>query len=1067
MAETITGRDTAPNEPVEGSSSAEERQLDAAGWLALRDPEPDYSVPDADLIMVRYLEGRARYSEELAEHYALYGEQALSPTSDRQDTDRRSALGDDGLADSGSLQTLHDKIAPNLAATNSNTASPDVPPVSKRTEKQVKSEPKVAAAKQSVQPKATAKPGPGAQEKSKRPVRNDSGNQLSKAGSTRSQTSTPAVSRMPQPPIRSGTERRPTAERSKDVAAATGSRAVIRETKREDGPANEAQRHARARFAAAIERARKVIAPRMSGVKSTVSGYFSKAKEHLGGESSIRRKAGQAGKVIKKKLGEEDSVPLSTAEMSPRAIAACVAVLAVSTVIAPNGGESDTNVEAQTAQWEPGSMAGIYLAAASMDGPAAEGTVNYEAVTDTADEPSVSPEDSGPNDLSETHGLPAGHLLQGDGFYEVAVPVGEARDNASVAGHIQAEYLNATPSERQVQLLAGHLPQHELAENEALKISTELLETINAADYEGFDTELSGDRTEYVTQLIGLARQIEREYGLPYEAVLAQSAHESNWGQSGLTIDAHNFFGLKTGSSWGGAVHQLPTREVVNGQSVTVPADFRAYGNVYEGFKGYAEFVHGLSRYHAALGHEDDPVGYIRHLMEGGYATDPAYMVAFERTLGEVREIIAANGLVDPVEAAVAAGGVEVVERVDVNEDTGTALASAGTEEVEQNPEPRPQPEPAPAPEPNPVPVPEPAPEPEPASEPTIEPQPEPEPEPEPETTPGPLPEPEQELGPAETGTVTVAAEEGSAEDLEAKDMETEESGSMISLADWVGTVATATSGVARQETAARVSASTEGTVTVADDNPENSDEQVSNDTAEEPNTEDFEIEDEPVAELEEEVESEPEPEPESKPEPGADSEQDESEPEPEPEPELAPEPEAEPAPETEPEPGPEAEQPAPGPEEVNYLYTSPIDGGRVSSCYGMRRHPIHGTNRLHAGVDFGAPEGTPVRATREGKVTFSGWNGGYGMSVEITHYDEAGNVQNMTRYAHLSSMTVSEGQWVDQSTHIGGVGTTGSSTGPHLHYEVRNHTGTPGNPSETDVAESTAHLPRKDGANC
>jgi len=121
-------------------------------------------------------------------------------------------------------------------------------------------------------------------------------------------------------------------------------------------------------------------------------------------------------------------------------------------------------------------------------------------------------------------------------------------------------------------------------------------------------------------------------------------------------------------------------------------------------------------------------------------------------------------------------------------------------------------------------------------------------------------------------------------------------------------------------------------------------------------------------------------------------------------------------------------------------VFVFPVNG-RITSGFGYRRHPILGSSRLHAGVDFGAPTGTTIYAADSGRVIFSGWYGGYGNTVIVDH---GGGIT--TLYAHSSRLFVSVGQSVSQGQAISAVGSTGLSTGPHLHFEVRQN-GSPVNP--------------------
>ena len=111
----------------------------------------------------------------------------------------------------------------------------------------------------------------------------------------------------------------------------------------------------------------------------------------------------------------------------------------------------------------------------------------------------------------------------------------------------------------------------------------------------------------------------------------------------------------------------------------------------------------------------------------------------------------------------------------------------------------------------------------------------------------------------------------------------------------------------------------------------------------------------------------------------------------------------------------------------------APLAAASTSSSYGMRTHPVLGGMRAHKGIDLAAPTGTPVYATADGTVGRADWFSSYGLYVAIEHGSDL-----ETRYAHMSRLAVAAGQHVNKGDIIGYVGTTGRSTGPHLHYEVR-----------------------------
>ena len=120
-------------------------------------------------------------------------------------------------------------------------------------------------------------------------------------------------------------------------------------------------------------------------------------------------------------------------------------------------------------------------------------------------------------------------------------------------------------------------------------------------------------------------------------------------------------------------------------------------------------------------------------------------------------------------------------------------------------------------------------------------------------------------------------------------------------------------------------------------------------------------------------------------------------------------------------------------PQTVSIPSLIPVDGVKLTSDFGMRWHPVLGGRHQHKGVDLGAPIGTPIHAAADGMVSRADWFSSYGLYVSLEH---GGNIE--TRYGHMSRLAVAAGQMVHKGDVIGYVGTTGRSTGPHLHYEVR-----------------------------
>jgi len=123
--------------------------------------------------------------------------------------------------------------------------------------------------------------------------------------------------------------------------------------------------------------------------------------------------------------------------------------------------------------------------------------------------------------------------------------------------------------------------------------------------------------------------------------------------------------------------------------------------------------------------------------------------------------------------------------------------------------------------------------------------------------------------------------------------------------------------------------------------------------------------------------------------------------------------------------------------------FANPLPSMRMTSPFGMRKHPVTGAMRGHAGADFAAPRGTPVHVVSDGVVKFAGRQNGYGNVVYVKHQDG----RYTTVYGHLSRIDVKVGQTVKQNQKVGTVGSTGIATGPHLHFEYRDNGGTPRDP--------------------
>lgn len=166
----------------------------------------------------------------------------------------------------------------------------------------------------------------------------------------------------------------------------------------------------------------------------------------------------------------------------------------------------------------------------------------------------------------------------------------------------------------------------------------------------------AGIATETLTEFIDAYGQsafnIGKQYGIPYEAILSQSALESGYGKSKLTTEAYNFFGIKAGPGWTGPVYTAQTQEQLeNGSYVTETASFRAYSSAQEGFRGYADFITSNPRYEKALSYPQDPVAYITEVRAAGYATDQAYVQKNVALIEAIKKYIAEKNLFPPSSA--------------------------------------------------------------------------------------------------------------------------------------------------------------------------------------------------------------------------------------------------------------------------------------------------------------------------------------------------------------------------------------------------------------------------------
>lgn len=153
---------------------------------------------------------------------------------------------------------------------------------------------------------------------------------------------------------------------------------------------------------------------------------------------------------------------------------------------------------------------------------------------------------------------------------------------------------------------------------------------------------------EFVRKYIKAAVEVNKKYGTPYEAILAQGMLESAYGRSKLTTDGNNFFGIKADASWKGAVLTMNTDEEENGAVITIRDGFRSYPTIEEGWLDYGRFITENSRYAEALKYPGDPRRYIEEIKKAGYATDSQYVAKNISLIEQVEQIAKAENLSPP-----------------------------------------------------------------------------------------------------------------------------------------------------------------------------------------------------------------------------------------------------------------------------------------------------------------------------------------------------------------------------------------------------------------------------------
>lgn len=144
--------------------------------------------------------------------------------------------------------------------------------------------------------------------------------------------------------------------------------------------------------------------------------------------------------------------------------------------------------------------------------------------------------------------------------------------------------------------------------------------------YKSFQYKGKTPKSDWYNWVEPLAKAVGREYGIPWQAILVQTALETGWGKSSLAVKYNNFGGVKYAGSGAPSKVNMKTGEVFNGTATTINADFAAWPTPYDGMRGYANFFHRNKRYATALKYPNDPYKFIEEIKKAGYATAPNYV---------------------------------------------------------------------------------------------------------------------------------------------------------------------------------------------------------------------------------------------------------------------------------------------------------------------------------------------------------------------------------------------------------------------------------------------------------